>query len=66
VTEFWHGNGAQRNDLATRNPEGPLGPEAHTDLLCAVFAFTIISYNTHQIQNIFLFDVNDECLLNLS
>jgi hypothetical protein len=37
VAEFWRGNEAARpNDLAARNPEGPLGPEAHTVLLCAV------------------------------
>jgi hypothetical protein len=30
------------NDLADRNPEGALAPEAHTDLLYAVGAYFII------------------------
>jgi hypothetical protein len=28
VPEQWRGNGAQRNDLAIAEAEGPLGPEA--------------------------------------
>jgi hypothetical protein len=34
----WRGNGAQRNDLASRNPEPPTGGEALTGLLCEVWA----------------------------
>jgi hypothetical protein len=36
----WCGNGAKRNDLASRNPEPPTGGEALTDLLCEVFGAT--------------------------
>jgi hypothetical protein len=36
VGGVWRGNGAQRNDLATWNPEPPTGGEALTVLLCAV------------------------------
>jgi hypothetical protein len=32
---------SKANDLGTRNPEGPLGPEAYTDLLGAVGAYSI-------------------------
>jgi hypothetical protein len=35
---YGRGNGAQRNDLASRNPEPPTGGGAYTDLLCEVFA----------------------------
>jgi hypothetical protein len=38
VPEQRRGNGAERNDLAVAEAEGPLGPEAHTDLLCDVGA----------------------------
>jgi hypothetical protein len=44
VPEQWRGNEAQRNDLAIAEAEGPLGPEAHTVLLCAVGAYTIIYF----------------------
>jgi hypothetical protein len=36
VGGVWRGNGAKRNDLATRNPEPPIGGEALTVLLCEV------------------------------
>jgi hypothetical protein len=36
VTLCLRGNEAQRNDLAIAEAEGPLGPEAHTDLLCEI------------------------------
>jgi hypothetical protein len=29
---------SEANDLAIAEAEGPLGPVAHTDLLCAVFS----------------------------
>jgi hypothetical protein len=39
------GNEAQRNDLAERNPEGALAPEAYTVLLGAVqIAYVFIIY----------------------
>jgi hypothetical protein len=45
VGGVWRGNGAQRNDLATRNPEPPTGGEALTDLLYDVAAFYNIFYS---------------------
>jgi hypothetical protein len=36
---------SEANDLAIVEAEGPLGPEAHTDLLCAVQAIFIFFYN---------------------
>jgi hypothetical protein len=41
VGGVWCGNGAKRNDLATRNPEPPTGGEALTDLLYAVCPYSI-------------------------
>jgi hypothetical protein len=35
----WRGNGAKRNDLASRNPEPPTGDEALTGLLCDAKTF---------------------------
>jgi hypothetical protein len=42
VPEQRRGNGAQRNDLAVAEAEGPQGPEAHTGLLCEVGAYIIL------------------------
>jgi hypothetical protein len=54
VPEQWRGNGAQRNDLAIAEAEGPQGPEAHTDLLCAVcFAINYFALFIFYIFNIF-------------
>ena len=42
VGEGRRGNGAQRNDLADRNPGATEGSGAYTDLLCAVWAASYI------------------------
>jgi hypothetical protein len=55
VPEQWCGNGAQRNDLAIVEAEGPSGPEAHTGLLCAVKSATKRRAWTHGVLLFFLF-----------
>jgi hypothetical protein len=42
----------QRNDLAIAEAEGPQGPEAHTDLLCEVRAYTKFLFSTYFITSV--------------